>query len=437
MQTRRLFDNDSHMHRFEAFVLACEPAGDAYDLVLDQTAFFPEGGGQPPDSGVLAELPVLDVQERVGVIRHRVAAPVPVGTKVEGRIDWTVRFSLMQQHSGEHIVSGFIRSRHGFDNVGFHIGSDCVTVDYNGELTDDDLAVVETLANEAIFSNLPVLISQPEPDALRRMAYRSKLAREEGIRIVSIPGCDVCACCGTHVARTGEIGLVKILSGRRHKGGTRVEMLCGALAVKDYEARHRQVTDISVALSAKPLEVADAVRRLQAENDALKRQLADWREARLEARAAAAVASWCAGEEAAIPHMYPEAPATQLQVEEIRYPGQGRVLIVAGLQPADVRRLCLMLVEKAALAGKRPAWIGVISPMPEEGCLYAVACVPEPREPWAQLDCHEPVIRDARRVAQHLNAVCAGRGGGSPALAQGSVQAGMEAVVEGLRRLQV
>lgn len=441
--THRLYDTDSHLKCFEATVLACDPVEGGYDIILDRTAFFPEGGGQPADTGTLGGLTVYDVRERDGMVLHRTREPIAAGTAVAGCIDWPVRFSLMQQHSGEHIVSGIIRSRFGFDNVGFHIGADCVTVDCNGVLSEADLALVEAEANEAVFANLPVTVSRPGPDELAAMQYRSKIAWQEGLRIVSIPGCDTCACCGTHVARTGEIGLVKILSGRRHKGGTRVEMLCGALAVQDYGARHRQVTDISVALSAKPLETAEAVRRLLEENESLKRQLAAHREAHLQARAESVMKAWRA----------PDSEAGQAW-----FPGIGRVVDEAGLPPAEVRRFCLLLAGMAASLPEPPAWIAVLSAAPDGGCQYAVAGLPHPAADKqavpgavhaartaaigqsamdADRDAGTAAVRDARRIAQHLNAACSGRGGGNAALAQGSVLSNAVEAAACLRQLPV
>lgn len=232
-RTEKLYETDSHLCDFTAKVLSCEPLSDAeWMVLLDRTAFFPEGGGQPADVGTLGSALVKDVKEQEGCVQHRTDAPVPVGAEVHGHVDWNRRFPMMQLHSGEHIVSGLVRQLHGFDNVGFHMGSDAVTMDFNGELSDLDLREIEERANEAVFANLAVSALYPEPDRLSGLAYRSKKERVEDVRIVSIPGYDACACCGVHVARTGEIGLIKLLFARRYKGGTRVEMVAGWMALR-------------------------------------------------------------------------------------------------------------------------------------------------------------------------------------------------------------
>jgi alanyl-tRNA synthetase len=204
--TDKILENDCYQTEFKAVVLKC--AGDAgeYEAVLDRTCFYPEGGGQPADRGTLGMAQVLDVRERDGVIYHKVDRELPAGSDVRGNVDWNRRFSNMQQHSGEHILSGIIHGKHGFDNVGFHIGSEFVTLDFNGLFSEDGLREAEELANAAVYANIPVDIKFPDKDELGRLAYRSKKELEGRIRIVTFPGYDCCACCGTHVRNTGEIG---------------------------------------------------------------------------------------------------------------------------------------------------------------------------------------------------------------------------------------
>ena len=275
--TNKLYETDSYIRTFEAAVLSCDIIVDAYVVTLDQTAFYPEGGGQTYDTGTLGGAPVLAVYERDGLIYHTTKTPLPIGARVHGEIDWPRRFALMQNHSGEHILSGIVHTMHGYDNVGFHMGSEAITIDFNGELTDSELTKAERLANEAVYANLPIQTQFPVAEALADMHYRSKKALHGQVRIVSVPGVDDCACCGTHVRQTGEIGLIKILSARKHKGGTRLEMLCGVDALSDYIQKHRDILAISRLLSAKPNETPQAVQALLDAEHQLSRQLMDLR----------------------------------------------------------------------------------------------------------------------------------------------------------------
>ena len=209
--TEKLYYEESHLKTFKAKVISCEPCGEVYRAVLDRTAFFPEGGGQAADTGYLGDIQVTDVKEKNGIIYHTIAENIIPGTEVEGRIDWELRFSRMQQHTGEHIVSGLIHGRFGYDNVGFHLGEEVCTLDLSGPLTKEQLREIEYAANEAVFANIPVEICYPSKEELVSMEYRSKIEIEGQVRIVTIPGYDVCACCAPHVKRTGEIGLIKFV----------------------------------------------------------------------------------------------------------------------------------------------------------------------------------------------------------------------------------
>ena len=216
--TDKLFYQDSHLNKFEAEVISCEPVeGEEgrYEIVLDQTAFFPEGGGQYADHGSLGGAEVLDVQERDGRVFHITDHPLEPGMQVEGRLDWEERFMKMQQHTGEHIVSGLVHGRFGYNNVGFHLGSEDCTMDFSGEITREELREIEVEANRAVWKNLEVQVLYPSPEEAGKMEYRSKIEIEGQIRIVVIPGYDVCACCAPHVKRTGEIGMIKQI-GRAH-----------------------------------------------------------------------------------------------------------------------------------------------------------------------------------------------------------------------------
>lgn len=272
--TRKLYYEDSHLSRFTATVLACEGVGDRYEVLLDQTALFPGGGGQEADTGTIGDARVLGGKERGEDVVHFTDRPVAVGSAVECELDWLQRFRRMQNHSGEHVLSGLIHRDFGYENVGFHMGKDMVTVDYSGELTGEDIARLEWEANLVTAANVPVTCAFPTPEELQAMDYRSKKELSGAVRIVAVENCDVCACCAPHVSRTGEIGMVKLHSFSRHRGGTRITMVCGLDALADYNARCANITAISNLLSAKPLETAQAVERLCREQDAWKQRLA-------------------------------------------------------------------------------------------------------------------------------------------------------------------
>ena len=273
-RTVRLFDIDSKADAFEAQVLACDRLEDgAFGVVLDRTLFFPEEGGQSCDTGTLGGSRVLHVSEKNGVICHKVTCPLEVGAVVTGNLDFEERFRKMQNHTGEHIVSGLVWQNFGFHNVGFHLGSDGMTADFDGELDKEQMMLIESLANRAVFECHKVKGYYPEPEELAKMEYRSKLELSENVRIVEIEGVDLCACCAPHVSNTGEVGLIRILHGERYKGGIRLYMKCGYDALEGYRAEYEQARRISVAISAKHEEIADGVDRVLAEIDEMKGRL--------------------------------------------------------------------------------------------------------------------------------------------------------------------
>lgn len=378
-ETEKIYEKNSYQTEFDAVVEQCikvDVPEKLYDIVLDRTCFFPEGGGQPSDRGMLGSSRVLDVQERNGVVFHRTSMEFAAGTKVHGIIDWDRRFSNMQQHSGEHILSGIINQRHGLDNVGFHIGSDFVTLDFNGPLTEEQLREAETLANEAVYANLPVDIRIPEPEELNKLIYRSKKELDGAIRIVTIPGCDRCACCGTHVRNTGEIGIIKIVTAQKYKGGVRISILCGARALEHFRRALKSVDEISVLLSAKPDLVSEAVKQLQNENGRLKLQIKETRRQLIAQKAA------------------------QISPESNLYTG-----IEEDLSSDELKDLALLLAQRSITCV-------IFSGNEAEGYKYAVA---------------SPAI-DSRDIAKRLNSELNGRGGGTDKLAQGSVRCSTEAL---------
>ena len=257
--TEKLFYQDSHMKEFTARVVSCTEGKKGYQIVLDRTAFFPEGGGQFGDIGWLNDAVVSDTQEKNGIIYHTADRPLAVGATVTGRLDFEERFVRMQQHTGEHILSGIVHRLYGYDNVGFHLGADVTTLDFNGELTAEQVHTVEVLSNRAVFDNIPVEILYPTKEELKTLEYRSKIEIEGQVRIVSIPGIDICACCAPHMNTTGEIGLIKILACEKHRGGCRMTMVSGMRALADYQMRQKSVAEVSVLLSAKPEHIGEAV----------------------------------------------------------------------------------------------------------------------------------------------------------------------------------
>ncbi|MBQ3216953.1 MAG: alanyl-tRNA editing protein [Oscillospiraceae bacterium] len=265
METKKLFYEDAYAREARASVLACDECKGGWAVTLDQTVFYPTGGGQPCDLGTLDSAEVLDVSEKDGQIIHLCSAPLQVGSTVSCKIDWDRRFSLMQQHSGEHLVSGIVHSRFGYDNVGFHMGSDMITIDFSGELTAQQLREVELAANEVIWQDLGSSIFFPDAQRLSELPYRSKKELTGAVRLVKFGEIDLCACCGLHVARTGEIGLIKLFSVTRFHAGSRVELLCGKRALEHLNLLCDQNREVSALLSAKPVATAPAVERIKKE----------------------------------------------------------------------------------------------------------------------------------------------------------------------------
>lgn len=268
--TEKLYELDSYCRTFIATVTECEPCGDGFAVTLSRTAFFPEGGGQAADTGTLNGVAVTDVQIRDGEIWHYTAAPLTVGESVEGVLDWETRFARMQHHTAEHIVCGIAHRWHGLENVGFHLGSEDVTLDLDGELTRDQLNAIEDEANRVVWQNVTVTAAIPSAEELATLTYRSKKELDGDVRLVTIDGVDCCACCAPHVGRTGEIGVIKLLDFIRWKGGVRIHLLCGAAAVEDYRLRYTQSAEISAKLSVKQNDLTHAVDRVLAERDGYK-----------------------------------------------------------------------------------------------------------------------------------------------------------------------
>lgn len=380
--TIKLYDKDAYMRTFAARVTGCRQKGSNYSVTLDRTAFYPEGGGQPSDRGVLGSGNVLDVKIRGEEIFHLTDRPLSVGSVVFGGINWPRRFRLMQQHTGEHIVSGIANRLFSAENVGFHMGEKFLTVDWDRTVGKDGLELIELLANEAVCRNLPVRAEYPPKEALEKIRYRSKKELSGAIRIVTVPGYDVCACCGTHVARTGEIGAIKILSSQNYKGGTRITMACGFQAMEDYGDRLKITAALSSLLSAKEEKIESSVRREVEENAELKRQISA-----LKGR------------------------FIQREVSGIPENSGNTCLFFEELPSEDLRRFAVSLCGRCG-------GIAAVFSGGNGKYRYAVAASG----------------RDVRPFGKTLNAAFQGRGGGSPELVQGAVRGKEEEIKEFFRK---
>jgi len=367
----KLYYKNCHLREFSARVLGCEACERGYWITLDATAFYPEGGGQACDLGTLGEARVLDVQEQGETVVHLCDRALEIGSIAAGKIDWARRFDLMQQHSGEHIVSGLVHSMFGYHNVGFHVGSDRMEIDFDGPIPADKLAEIEIRANEAVWKNLPIRCWYPSEEELPAVFYRTKKALPWPVRIVEIPGYDSCACCGVHVESTGEIGLIKILSCIKFHQGVRMELTCGARALRLLQEIYEQNRLVSQAFSAKLLETGDAAKKM---NEALAAE--KFRAVGLQNRLFEQIAESYVNYE------------TVLHFED-------------GLEPAQVR----MLADK--IAGKAMGRCAVFSGS-DGNFSYCLAV----RE------------GDLRELNKEMNAALHGRGGGKPNFQQGSVKTG-------------
>ena len=369
--TRKLYYEDCHMSRFQAQVTGCEKCEKGYEIRLDATAFYPEGGGQACDLGTLNGVQVLDVREREEEILHLCEAPLEVGSTVEGIIDYDRRFDLMQQHTGEHIVSGIINRRYGFHNVGFHMGSAMIEIDFDGVVPAEDLRSIEQEANSALWQNLPVQCWYPSEEELPHVFYRTKRALPWPVRIVQVPEFDSCACCGVHVARTGEVGLIKLFSVVPLRGGCRIEMSCGSRALKLLNQAFDQNRLVSQAFSAQWFETGEAARKM---NEALSGE--KFRMAQLQKRIFEMIAE------------------DYVNFENV-------VHFEQDLDSAQVRMLA------DAIAQRCDGTVAVFSGTEEEGYAYAMVD-------------HK---NDLRTFGKEMTAALNGRGGGKPNFQQGRVAA--------------
>lgn len=374
--TDKLYYSDGELRSFEARVVSCEPEGGAWAVVLDRTALFPGGGGQDADSGTVGGLEVIGMREEDETVVHILPAPLGVGETVTGTVDWALRFPRMQSHTGEHIFSGTVHRLYNGENVGFHMGGGYMTLDFSVELSAADIARCELEANRAVWRDIAVNSLLPDGDALSALDYRSKKELHGRVRIVEIPGVDLCACCAPHCARTGEVGLIKAVDSMRHRGGTRLSLVCGAAAYSDYAALHSANAAVSAALSAKRLETAQAVERVLREAAEMHSEIGRLRRDILALKAGA-----LPEREGNLCLFEPELDAVTLR--ELVNAGVSKCSgVCAGFTGADG--------DYRYIIGSRSA--------------------------------------DLRAAAREINSGIAGRGGGSPAMIQGSARASREEI---------
>ncbi len=392
--TEKLFYKDSYTKEFQARVLSCTECQGSYQAVLTRTAFFPEGGGQSADTGFFytkdgQEIPVTDVQEKDGTVFHYIASPVKEGEEIKGKLDFEERFSKMQQHTGEHIVSGLVNRHFGYHNVGFHLGTEEVTMDYDGVLTQEDLEQIELEANQAVAENIPVVVLYPSEEELKNITYRSKIEIEGQVRIVQIPGYDSCACCAPHVKEIGSIGLIKIVGAIHYKGGMRVSMLCGFRALSDYRMKERNVVTISNLLSAKQEDTAQAVERLGQEVNRQKEKIKNLQKRYVD--------------------LCLEEAGNQAKTD----PGKSILLFAEELDAGAKRNFVNAAMDMTE------GFAGVFVGNDEEGYQYVLGSR----------------TRDIQDAGKKLNACFQGKGGGRPPMIQGSLHGKEQALKEFIQNL--
>ena len=376
INTVRLYDRDAYARVFEATVISCQEITKEdrrlYEVVLDQTLFFPEEGGQSPDKGVINDIQVTDVQINNEIITHYLESAIPAGSKVMGRIDWAHRFNNMQQHSGEHVFSGIVHKKFGYDNVGFHLSDQVVTMDFNGVLTAEQVAEIEWEVNQAIAQNVEIVISYPSKDELASIKYRSKIDIEGQVRIVTVTGYDVCACCAPHVRRTGEIGGLKVMSLQNYKGGVRISILCGLRALEAFREKCSIVSDLTAFLTTGQENLVTTVQKLKASNQSLSSELS-------------------AAKQQLLNQKLSDIPEDQANV----------IIFESGIDTKIVRNVVNGLVKKHS--GICGLFVGSDS----EGYNYVIGSSSQ----------------DCKILANTLREKLGAKGGGSPQMIQGSVKA--------------
>ena len=346
--------------------------GEIYKVVLDDTIFYPEGGGQNADKGTINSFEVLDVQTKDGVIYHYLKEELKKGDKVHLVLDFENRYQNMKSHTGEHIVSGLVCSTLGANNVGFHMGKEFVTMDFDKFISEDVLRDIEKRANEAISKNIKVKETVLSPEEAKKITYRSKKELNEDIRLVEIEGVDRCACCGIHVDTTGEIGFIKLLYSEKYKSGSRVFMLASKKALDEFNKEYSILQELSEMLSSEFDNIVSQVKSLKDANVALEKQI------------------------------------KEIKLESFREEVEGleerdiRVIIKKNLTGYDLKNMIEVLAEKSTA-------IAIILSKEESETKYII----------------KSKVKDdikANEVARLLNDRFTGKGGGTPELAQGKLE---------------
>lgn len=402
-----LYYTEPYKKTFETQVVSCEPEKEGYKITIEETGFYPEGGGQPADQGSFLNLltqekmQVLHVWQEKEKVYHLISQPLRPGDQIEGRIDFKSRYDWMQQHSGEHILSGIIAKKYGFSNIGFHMNKEITTADYDGLLTWEDCEALENEVNKAIVENIPITAQIYDPKIVETINYRSKKVFNEPIRLVKIGEYDYCACCGLHVGRTGEIGLFKIVGIEKYKQGTRLTLLCGARALKDYQVKHSQAQEISRLLSVKANALIVGIQRLQEEQSSLKQKLVDRTQLFLETQ-----------------EMLYEPNRISLRKLD-NFSASRLFLLAKGFDSDERRRYCLHMVEITRKVCM------IVSPEKnfEQGdfIYYAIGC---------------PADQDIRHTVKELNMIYSGKGGGKATFCQGSLVGSLEEIKENFLQME-
>ena len=387
--TEKIYYNDAYQYEFSAEAVACDKVGDSWHIILNRSCFYPEGGGQPGDTGFLNDIRIIDSRTVAQEIVHVTESPIDVGETVHGKVDFLRRFAFMQNHTGEHIVSGIINKLHGFENIGFHLGANIMTMDFSGELSKDELTRIEDLANDAVYENVRLESNFIDSADLKDLTleYRSKKAIEGTVRIVSIPGYDACACAGLHVATSGEVGAIKIISAQRYKGGCRLYALCGRDALEDYRQKNESAHQISALLSVKPNEINQAVEKLLVNIEEQKRLIAGLRN-----------------------------EVFALKAQSYTLGAKLAYVFETDLGPDDMRRFAYEIASRVAVA-------------------FVFSNSEEAPDVYRYIICSQSTPEDIAKIAKEMNSALNGRGGAKNEIAQGVVNASRSDIEEYLAKL--
>ena len=386
--TIKLYDENPYETSFSAKITEIHKNDNCIYLVLDRTLFFPEEGGQSADTGEIEGLEVVDVQISNDIITHMINCSEEAekaliqGKTVQGRVNWETRFSNMQNHTGEHILSGILHNEFGSENVGFHLSDNTVTLDTSRYLNEDELAALEIKANRAVYANLEIKAEYLPDEELAKIEYRSKKEIAGAVRIVTIGDIDKCACCAPHVHRTGEVGLIKIIKAIKWKEGTRIWFLCGSRALEYVQTIFKNVDEVARLTSESPDKIADGVNRFNETIQSLKADLFQAQSGLMEEKIK--------------------------NIHDIK----SDVILFENVSNAKIQRNAVN-----ALVERFDGVCGVFSTSDNTSYQYVIGSK----------------NRDCREVGRVLNEKLGAKGGGKPEMIQGSVAASMEAIIEALK----